>query len=131
MAEELETQTKCIKRSSTLPLYSPLLLLSQKAKYKAKKLYNYNINHKINENSDTSGLTQINTINHSNAQIISLTGKKPKGRVTFAPSYRLINYIDYNPRESIHKKDNNQNQMNEQNLNEPNTVCFHCTCILF
>ena len=135
MAEELETQAKTIKRSSTLPLYSPLLLLNQKTKYKNKKIYHYNSSQKINENSETSGLTRINTNNHSNAQIISLKGKKPKGRVTFAPSYRLINYINYNPKDSIHINDknnnNNQNQRNAQKLNEANTVCIHCTCIVF
>ena len=130
MAEELETQDKAIKRSSTLPLYPPILQLNQKTKYKSKTLYHYNNNRRINENSDNSGLTQINTVNHSNAQIISLYAKKPKARVTFAPSYRLIKYIDYNPGESIH---NNYKKNNKQNnrINEPNTVCLHCTCILF
>ena len=40
--QEFKNSEKNIKRSSTLPLYSTLLLSNPKSKYKTKKLYRVN-----------------------------------------------------------------------------------------
>lgn len=123
------TPIKPKNKSITLPLYSNIIL-TEKSKYKQKKLCRVYSLPKINENSETSGLTRVNTLNKSNAQIISVSGKKPKMKVSFAPSHKLINYIYYNPKESIFKtNDNNENEEKNQ-PNEQNTVCLHCTCII-
>ena len=137
---ELETQEKNIKRNNSLPLYTLLLNQNQKSKYRNKKLYHCGSLQKINENSEISGLTRINTMNRSNGQINSISAKKQKGKVTFAPKYRLINYIEFDPKDSILnntniKIDNEQNEKKEQYernkiKNEENIVCFHCSCIL-
>ena len=127
--DNFKTPIKSIKRSSTLPLYTTLIL-SEKSKYKSRKLCRVYSLPKINENSETSGLTRINTSNKSNAQLISISGKKPKMKVSFAPSDKFVDYIYYNPKESIVK--NNDDDENEEinPKNEQNTVCLHCTCLI-
>ena len=69
----------------------------------------------------------------SNTQLVLVSKKKPKRKVCFAPNYRLIKYINYNPKESILKNNvnNEENDENNEKKKEDNTVCFHCTCILF
>ena len=130
--QEYKNSEKNIKRSSTLPLYSTLLLSNPKSKYKTKKLYRVNSLQKINESSENSGLTRINSM-ISNTQLVLVSNKKPKRKVCFAPNYRLIKYINYNPKEAILKNNVNNEENNENNekKKEDNTVCFHCTCMLF
>ena len=130
--QEYKNSEKNIKRSSTLPLYSTLLLSNPKSKYKTKKLYRVNSLQKINESSENSGLTRINSM-ISNTQLVLVSNKKPKRKVCFAPNYRLIKYINYNPKEAILKNNVNNEENDEKNekKKEDNIVCFHCTCILF
>ena len=124
--DKFKTPEKSLERTSSLPLYTTLILSNQKSKYK-KKISRINSLQKINERSENTGLTRINSTNRSNIQLIS---EKSKHRVSFAPSYRLVSYIDYNPNQSIFKT-NDKNEENNPNNNETNTVCLHCTCILF
>ena len=127
-----------IRRSVTLPLYTALLLSNPKSKYKNKKFFRFNSLQKINESSDNSNLTRINSISRSNNQLITTTSntRRSKGRVTFAPNFRLIKYIDFNPSESVFK--NNINLKETEGINEikekkeeENEVCLFCTCIIF
>ena len=69
----------------------------------------------------------------SNTQLVLVSNKKPKRNVSFAPNYRLIKYINYNPKEAILKNNVNNEENDEKNekKKEDNIVCFHCTCILF
>ena len=133
---EEQNKEKSLKRSGTLPIYTYLMLSNPKSKYKQKKLFHCNSLQKKNENSVNSGLTRVNTLNYSNTQLIQVSGKKPKGRVNFAPKYRLVDYINYNPTESIYKKDNKSEEIikNENNTKkkeiENKTNC-NCACILF
>ena len=140
---KIPSPEKILQKSSTLPLYTNLILPTQKSKYKEKKLFRFNSIQKNNETSENTCLTRVNTINRSNLQLVTVSGKKPKGRVAFAPKYRLINYIDFDPKESILKtnninninsnkdEENNEKEKNEKNKKkEPNDVTFQCTCIL-
>ena len=124
--DKFKTPEKNLVRTTSLPLYSTLLLSNQKSKYK-RKISRINSIQKINESSETSGLTRINSINRSNNQLIS---ERSKRRVTFAPSYRLVSYVNFNPNQSILKTNEKTGENNEKS-NETNTVCLHCTCILF
>ena len=124
--DKFKTPEKNLVRTTSLPLYSTLLLSNQKSKYK-RKISRINSIQKINESSETSGLTRINSINRSNNQLIS---ERSKRRVTFAPSYRLVSYVNFNPNQSILKTNDKTGENNEKS-NETNTVCLHCTCILF
>ena len=123
---KFKTPEKTLERTSSLPLYSTLLLSNQKSKYK-RKISRINSIQKINESTETSGLTRINSINRSNNQLIS---ERSKRRVTFAPSYKLVSYVNFNPNQSIFKTNDKTGENNEKS-NETNTVCLHCTCILF
>ena len=123
--DKFKTPEKNLVRTTSLPLYSTLLLSNQKSKYK-RKISRINSIQKINESSETSGLTRINSINRSNTQLIS---EKSKRKVSFAPSYRLVSYVDFNPNKPIFKT-NDKNEENNGKNNETNTVCLHCTCIL-
>ena len=123
---KFKTPEKTLERTSSLPLYSTLLLSNQKPKYK-RKISRINSIQKINESTETSGLTRINSINRSNNQLIS---ERSKRRVTFAPSYKLVSYVNFNPNQSIFKTNDKTGENNEKS-NETNTVCLHCTCILF
>jgi len=133
---QFQTPIKTLRRSSTLPSYTALLLSNPKSKYKSKKLLRFNSIQKINESSETSNLTRINSINRSNKQLVSATMNKPKGRVTFAPNFRLIKYIDFNPNESILKNNFNFRETEEikeinERKEEDKVVCLQCTCIIF
>ena len=124
--DKFKTPEKTLERTTSLPLYTTLLLSNQKSKYK-RKISRINSIQKINESSETSGLTRINSINRSNNQLIS---ERSKRRVTFAPSYRLVSYVNFNPNQSILKTNDKTGENNEKSK-ETNTVCLHCTCILF
>ena len=144
---KIPSPEKILQKSSTLPLYTNVILPTQKSKCKEKKLLHFNNIQKINETSENSCLTRVNTMNRSNLQLVTVSGKKPKGRVSFAPKYRLINYIDFDPKESVLKtnninninsnkeeenKEKEKNEKNEKNKKkELNNVAFQCTCILF
>ena len=144
---KIPSPEKILQKSSTLPLYTNVILPTQKSKCKEKKLLRFNSIQKINETSENSCLTRVNTMNRSNLQLVTVSGKKPKGRVSFAPKYRLINYIDFDPKESVLKtnninnindnkeeenKEKEKNEKNEKNKKkELNNVTFQCTCILF
>ena len=144
---KIPSPEKILQKSSTLPLYTNVILPTQKSKCKEKKLLHFNNIQKINETSENSCLTRVNTMNRSNLQLVTVSGKKPKGRVSFAPKYRLINYIDFDPKESVLKtnninninsnkdEENKEKDKNEKNekikKKELNNVAFQCTCILF
>ena len=137
-----ESPIKVVKRIPTSAFNSPILLLNKKWNYKNRVFNHCNSLQTINESSEISGLTRINSMNRSNPRLPSLLSKKTKGRVTFAPSYRLIKIIDYNPKEIINgdnnnNKNNNKNNYKNENKNkkydkkyEQNSVCIQCTCIL-
>ena len=125
--KEFKTPEKIVQRNS-LPLYSTLFLSNLKSKYKIKKIYRFNSLSK-NESTDISGLTRINSNTFSNIQLVSISNRKPKKKVSFAPSYRLVNYIYFDPKKSVFNN-NDDNEENDERKNETNAVCAHCTCII-
>ena len=126
--KDFKTPEKILQRNSSLPLYSTLFLSNLKSKYKIKKIYRFNSLSK-NESTETSGLTRINSNNFSNMQLVNISNKKPKKKVSFVPSYRLVNYIYFDPKKSVFNNDINEE--NDGNKNEEKAVCTHCTCIIF
>ena len=127
-----QNSEKSISRSSTLPLYTTIMVSKQKSKYNRKKFPSSNIIQKNIESSEISNLTRINSIN--NSKLIKLSGSKPKGRVSFLPNSKLVSYIDYNPKESIYRNNTINEEDNEKEKNqkkEANKENLQCTCILF
>ena len=121
--DKFKTPEKTLQKTNSLPLYTTLFLYNQKSKYK-KKISRFDSLNKNQETSET--LTRINSINPSNIQSIS---ERPKRRVSFAPSYKLVSYINFNPNQSIFKTNDKDEEINGKN-EETNTVCLHCTCII-
>ena len=127
--KDFKTPEKILQRNSSLPLYSTLFLSNLKSKYKIKKIYRFNSLPKHNESIETTGLTRINSNNFSNIQLVSVSDKKPKKKVSFVPSYRFVNYIYFDPKKSVFNS--NDNEEKDGKKDESNMVCAHCTCIIF
>lgn len=127
--QEFKTPEKILQRNSSLPLYSTLFLSNLKSKYKIKKIFRINSLQKNNESTEASGLTRINSNNFSNGQLVSVSDRKSKKKVSFAPNYRLVNFIYFDPKKSVFN--NNDNEDNDGKKNESNMVCSHCTCIIY
>ena len=138
------TPEKGLKRSATLPKYTTIIRLELKSKYKEKKLFRNYSNQKFNENLDKSCITRANTTNLSNAQVVQVSAKKPKGRVKFAPDFKLVKHIDFNPIEPIYEDNNNKNkevinkekkdkknEEKKEEIKKASNVTFQCTCIIF
>ena len=114
-----QNSEKSLSKSSTLPLYTTIMLSKQKSKYNRKKFPSSNIIQKNIESSEISNLTREISINNSNIKLIKLSGSKPKGRVSFLPNSKLVSYIEYNPKESIYKNNIiNEEEDNEKEKNE-------------
>ena len=129
-----QNSEKSLSKSSTLPLYTTIMLSKQKSKYNRKKFPSSNIIQKNIESSEISNLTREISINNSNIKLIKLSGSKPKGRVSFLPNSKLVSYIDYNPKESIYRNNTINEEDNEKEKNEKkeaNKENLQCTCILF
>ena len=131
------------EKNNVKSLKSHLILSNQKFKYQnyiTKKQYLHSDSYKkSNESEDMTGISRISSMTPSSSQL-QVTNKKPKGRVSFAPKYRLINYIYYDPKEVILKEENNiikeEEIKKDENIdihkkNElTDKVAFQCTCSL-
>ena len=130
-----------LKKTNTLTLKSHLSLNNLKSKYKKNHLRSESFQ-KYNETCEQTGISRINSINQTNTPLSTSPNKRPKGRVCFAPKFRLINYIYYNPNEIIHKEENEDekkeikteakinNEQNRQVREATDKVDFQCTCLL-
>lgn len=140
--KENQSNENVLRKTSTLTLKSQLSLSNQKLKYKSyykKQSLKSDSYKKNNETCETSDLSRINSIKNSSSQRQSATYKKPKRTVSFAPRYRFINYVYYDPGEEIHKdannaikeedkKDESSNKHGKKEANDK--VQFQCTCSL-
>ena len=106
---EYQSYEKNLKKTHTLTLRSHLSLSNQKYKYK-KSYLRLDSFQKNNDTCEMTGISRINSINPTPSTPLSTSpnSKKPKGRVSFAPRFRLINYVYYDPRETIHKSEENK-----------------------
>ena len=123
--EEITNENK-LKKTNTLTLKSCLSLSNQKLKtknYYTKKSYFHTDSYKKgSESGEYAGLTRINSMTASGVSQLPTTNKKPKGRVCFAPKYRLIDYVYYNPNSVIIKEENNIINEEEVKKDENNDV---------
>ena len=135
---EYESSNKKLKKTHTLTLNSHLSLLNLKSKYK-KQYLRINSFQRNNDTCEQTGISRINSINQTNTSLSASPNKRPKGRVSFAPKFRLINYVYYNPNEIIHKgetEDENNKIRTEVKMNNAqkrestDQVAFQCTCLL-
>ena len=140
--KEYQSNENALRKTNTLTLKSQLSLSNQKLKYKSyykKQFLKSDSYKKNNETCETSDLSRINSIKNSSSQRQSATYKKRKRTVSFAPRYRFINYVYYDPGEEIHKdannaikeedkKDESSNKHGKKEANDK--VQFQCTCSL-
>ena len=140
--KENQSNENVLRKTSTLTLKSQLSLSNQKLKYKSyykKQFLKSDSYKKNNETCENSDLSRINSIKNSSSQRQSASYKKPKRTVSFAPRYRFINYVYYDPGEEIHKdannaikeedkKDESSNKLGKKEANDK--VQFQCTCSL-
>ena len=133
-----------LPKSKLLSLKSQLELSNQKFKYKKQYLRLDS----FQKNNDASETTRISRIDSNNTNILSLStpaNKRHKWRVSFAPKYRFINYIYYNPNDIIfkeatksenkgiikeEKEEEKESVKNRQKIEELDKVNFHCSCSL-
>ena len=144
---EFQSYENNLKKSNTLSLKSHLSLTNRKSKYKKKFLHLDSISKNNNEICEMSGISRINSINQTGTSLSTSPNKKP--RVSFAPKFRLINYVYYDPREAIQKIEETSNEKkdednknktininintNHSNIKEANdkvNLQCQCTCIL-
>ena len=130
-----------LKKSKTLNLKKQLSLSNQKTKYK-KQFIRLDSYQKNNDTCEMTGISWINSINPANTPKSSSPNKRPKGRVAFAPNFRLINYVYFDPKDKVvkeekieekdekmddgEKEDNSRKEKIEAN----DKVTFQCTCHL-
>ena len=138
--KEYQSNEIILKKTNTLTLKSQLSLCNQQLKYKnyyRKQFLKSDSYKKSNDTCENSGLSRINSIINSSSQRQSASTKKPKRTVSFAPRFRLINYIYYDPNEEIHKdvinvikeedkKDESSNKKEKREANDK--VQTQCTC---
>ena len=127
------------KKNSIISLKSKLNLSNQKLKYK-KQYLRFDSIQKNNDTCEMTGISRINSINPTTSTPLSTSrNKKPKGRVSFAPKFRLISYIYYDPREVIHKEENKDENINKiineeieiiKDKEDYDKVITLCSCIL-
>ena len=95
---------KCdLTKSKILLLKNQLSPSNQKIKYKKKYLHLDS----IQTNNDICEMTKISRINSINTNVIpfsSSPNKRPKWRVSFAPRYKFITYINYDPKDIVLKE---------------------------
>ena len=139
---EYQSNENTLRKTNTLTLKSQLSLSNQKLKYKSyykKQFFKSDSYKKSNETCENSGLSRINSINNSSSQRHSASYKKPKRTVSFAPRYRFIDYVYYDPGEQIHKdvinaikeEDKKDESSSKQEKREANDkVQTQCTCSL-
>ena len=139
---EYQSYDENLHKSNSLTLKSKLYISNQKLKYK-KKYLRFDSYQKNNEVCETTGISRINSINRLATSSSSSPRKKPKGRVSFAPKFRLVNYVYYDPKEIICKNENeNENEKkdeakkdelmnnNYQTNETKDKVTLQCTCLL-
>ena len=136
---EFQTYENNIKKNKNLTLKSQLYLFNNKLKSK-KRYMHLDSYHKNNETCEMSGTSRINSISNSNTPLSTSPNKKAKGRVSFAPKYKLISYVYYNPNENIIKEENKDDNKDEKEdkekaeINHKNKttdkVAFQCTCLI-
>ena len=123
-----------------MTLKSHLYLSNLKHKNK-KQYYHLDSLQKSNETCERTGISRVNSVNNIALSSCNSPNKKPKGRVTFAPKFRLINYIYYDPRETVSKEENKIDDKDESNkeikiINNlqknkaGDKVTCQCTCLL-
>ena len=139
---ESQNNGNVLRKTNTLTLKSQLSLSNQKLKYKSyykKQFLKSDSYKKSSETCENSGLSRLNSINNSSSQRQSASYKKPKRTVSFAPRYRFINYVYYDPGEEIHKdvinvikeEDKKDESSYKQGKREANDkVQTQCTCSL-
>ena len=143
VSEYNNTNENVLKRNTTLTLRSQLSLSNQKKKYKNNYLHLNSLQKNTIDTCETTGISRINSINPSNIPISIASNKKPKGRVAFAPKFRLINYVYYDPKETIlkveennfkgkkeEKKEDKLELDKKQNIEANDKVIEQCTCLL-
>ena len=138
---EYQSYDENLHKSNSLTLKSKLYISNQKLKYK-KQYLRFDSYQKNNEVCETTGISRINSINRLATSSSSSPRKKPKGRVSFAPKFRLINYIYYDPKETLYKGENEKEKekkdeigkeeliKNQQNKETKDKVTLQCTCLL-
>ena len=104
--KEYQSYESSLKKSNSLTLKSKLYASNQRLKYKKQYLRLNSIQKNNNEACEMTGISRINSINHLATSSSSSPRKKPKGRVSFAPKFRLVNYVYYDPKEIICKNEN-------------------------
>ena len=140
--KEYQSYESSLKKSNSLTLKSKLYASNQRLKYKKQYLRLNSIQKNNNEACEMTGISRINSINHLATSSSSSPRKKPKGRVSFAPKFRLINYIYYDPKETLYKGENEKEKekkdeigkeeliKNQQNKETKDKVTLQCTCLL-
>ena len=131
---EFQAYNNNIKKTNSITLKSKLILSNKKIKYKKQYLHCDSIQNN-NDTCEMTGISRINSINLIN----TTSNKRPKWRVSFAPKFKLINYIYYDPQEAIFKEEN-KNEKKNKIINEEidktkvnrdtDKVTSLCTCIL-
>ena len=138
--KEYQSYESSLKKSNSLTLKSKLYTSNQKLKYKKQYIQFDSIQKNNNETCEMTGISRINTINHQSTSSSSCQRKKLKGRVSFAPKFRLINYIYYDPKETLYKGEKEKEKKdeikkeelikNQQNKEAKDKDTFQCTCLL-
>ena len=137
---EYQSYESNLHKSNSLTLKSKLYISNQKLKYK-KQYLRLDSYQKNNEVCEATGISRINSINPLATSSSASPSRKPKGRVSFAPKFRLVNYVYYDPKEIIckeetenekkdePKKDKSMNN-NQQTNETKDKVTLQCTCLL-
>ena len=130
-----------VKKNKTLNLKKQLSLSNQKTKYK-KQFLRLDSYKKNNDTCEMTGISRINSINPTNTPKSMSPSKRPKGRVAFAPNFRLINYIYFDPKDKVLKEekieemdekiDKGEKEFNDnmKKIQANDKVTFQCTCLL-
>ena len=138
---ENQSLENILKKSKTLNLKKQLSLSNQKTKYK-KQFLRLNSYQKNNDTCEMTGISRINSINPANTPQSSSPSKRPKGRVAFAPNFRLINYVYFDPKDKVVKEEKieEKDEKIDEGEKEDNTkrekieandkVISLCTCLL-
>ena len=133
---ELQINSNNLQKRKNLTLRSFLDLSNQKSKYKKQYLHLDSLQ-KNNDTCEVTGISRINSITPNNAPISTTPNKRPKFTVSFAPRFRFINYIYYDPEEPIYKEENKnqetikeENEKNDINKNQTEKINLQCTCYL-
>ena len=149
--KEYQSYETRIKQYNTLTLKSKLYLSKQIKNQKQyflqmdslHKTYTNKINkaNKTNDTCEITGASNVNSISNTGLSIPTSPTKKFKGRVNFAPRYKLVNYIYYDPRETVCKEVKKEEIKEESNKSikiddnvkkkeeEDKNICL-CSCLI-